>query len=310
MFYLFTKSILIEIGISNNNNYYIGDASYDSIPASIIANSYSSANWNRALKYKISKVPKDKIDHKYFMLDVNIYWNLKANKIELISDIFFFNEIINAQHFTTTFLDLMFTHYFKHTLTFSEVKNIDTKFIETFKPEICKNNLRIENVNNFLVLNENFDYENKKFKSISTLKGNEFDWKANKLNQIIYTFPKNKFNKIPLMEVTDFIDLNKSEFYINSISEINTKLILELTVFNHKCNADILKIMIEIINKSNDKLKNWHLYNLTNDSTYLINELSEIKKLDVEKDVYLKHVYSELRRNYDKDIANIMKIDN
>lgn len=306
MFYLFTKSILIEIGIYNQQ-YYIGNQIYKSIPASIINNCYSSANWNRALKYKNNREDENEIDQKYFMLDVNVYWNLSSNKIELVSNIFFFNEIINFQHFFSTFLDLMLSHYFKHTLSFPTVKKIDPKFIKKFKPEIFKNNLKIENIDNFLITNNNLNFKNKKFKSISILQDAEFSWETNKLNQIVYVFPKSAFTNISLVEYADFVDLNKNEFYINSLSKINSKLILELCLYSYESNKKIIKLMIKIINKSNDKLKNWHLYNLTNEKSYLIKELSKISKMNVEINSYLKEVYPKLKRNYDKEIADILR---
>ncbi|ATZ21145.1 hypothetical protein [Mesoplasma coleopterae] len=304
MFYLFTKSILIEIGFKDQC-YYIGNAKFEFLPESVLSNCYSSANWNRALKYKATA---DEINKKYFMLDVDIFWNLNFQKIELISKIFFFDEIINSKHFKETFLDTLFSHYFKHTLKLEKTKSIDKTFIEEYAPDIFKDNLRIKEFDNFLILNEEINIANKKFKSVSELNQNSFKWRVNKFNQIIYSFPESILPKNTLIENSDFVDLNNSLFYINSQSSLNKNLTLEFCISNEKIKNEILEKMILEIQKADDSLSNWHIFNLTKDLKYLKNELVKIKNSSNSVDSYLKDVYSKLRRNYDKELENIDRI--
>ncbi|ATQ35787.1 hypothetical protein MENTO_v1c06550 [Mesoplasma entomophilum] len=304
MFYLFTKSILIEIGFKKES-YYIGNAKFEFLPESVLNNCFSSANWNRALKYKTTA---HEINEKYFMLEVDIYWNLNFQKIELMSKIFFFNEILNSKHFKDTFLDTLFSHYFKHTLKLEKTKSIDKTFIEEYAPDIFKDNLRIKEFDNFLILNEEINTTDKKFKSVSELKYDSFKWKVNKFNQIIYSFPKSILPKNTLVKNTDFIDLNNSLFYINSQSMLNENLTLEFCISNENIKNEILEKMILEIQKSEDPLNNWHLFNLTKDLRYLKNELLKIKNSSDSVESYLKDVYSKLKRNYDKELENLYRI--
>ncbi|ATZ21851.1 hypothetical protein [Mesoplasma tabanidae] len=302
MFYLFSKSILVEIGFKDQI-YYIGNEKFNSIPDYLLNNCYSSGNWNRALKYKTAI---NEVDKKYFMLDVEVYWNLTSKKIELISKIFFFSEIINSKHFRETFLNTLLTHYFKHTLKILKPKEINKNFIKVYKPEISKDNLRINNFDNFLVLNEEISFKNKKFKSINKVEGKDaFSWNVNKLNQIVYSFSHEILEKDTLLKNTDFIDLNNSLFYINSLSKLNKNLVLEFCVYDKKTRDKLMQKMIKQIKMSNDSLANWHLFNLTKDIKYLKIELSKISENIISPEEYLKQVYSKLKRNYEKELLNL-----
>ncbi|WP_156923128.1 hypothetical protein [Mesoplasma chauliocola] len=297
---MFTKSILIEIGFADKK-FYIGDQEYFSIPNSVIENSYSSANWNRTLKYKISN---QELDKKYYMLDVEVYWDLHKNNIKFTSKIFFFNNILNSNNFLLNFANVLFSHYFKHTLTFDENKNIDIKFIEKYKPEISRDVLRINKINNFVIFNNKFEFEDKKFKQIWLISEKEFSWKINKQNQIIYTIPKKVIPKELSNNMIDFVNLETGIFYLNSKSKLNNKLVLELSFPETKIAKIISEEIINIIKKSNDKYKNWHLFNLTNDFNYIQSELDVIEKSGKNIEVYLKNVYKELKRNYKNEINN------
>ncbi|ATI74263.1 hypothetical protein [Mesoplasma florum] len=301
MFYLFSKSILIEIGFKKDV-YYIGNTKFEFIPDSVLNNCYSSANWNRALKYKIEE---NVIEKKYFMLDVDVYWNLELNKIELMSKIFFFNEIINSKHFEESFLNTFFAHYFKHTLKINDVKKVDPEFIKIYTPEISKDNLRIQNFDNFILLNKDVQINDKKFKSIINIGENSFKWKVNKFNQILYSFPSDILNENSLLKNADFIDTNNSLFYTNTLTNLNKNIVLEFCIYNKKIRDELLQKMIIKIKDSKDPLFNWHLFNITKDTQYLKNELKKISEDPIEREDYLKNVYSKLKRNYDKELLNV-----
>lgn len=290
MFYLFTKNILIEVHQSNDL-FYIGDISFDSLPEHILNNSFESANWNRALKFRpLNNLTSEKVF--YYMLEIELF--LFQNKIKVLTKDFFFQQVVDSKLFQEIFLDVVLKHYFKNIKKLNLTLNNENNFIDQFKPSILKNVLQIDSFDNFVVFNQSVDFKSKKFKTIFIYNEEieNFSWSIINKNQIIYLVPSKVKNNLVINSFA--LDVKKQIFLLSLLSVNNPNLALELAVTNKKIYNEIFNSIVESIIESDDLYKNWHLYNFTKDFEHLRCELDQVENLND----YINEISKVLKQNY------------
>ncbi|UWD34960.1 hypothetical protein NX779_04120 [Mycoplasma cottewii] len=303
MFYYDQNSVLIEIR-KKDNLYIIGDQEFDQIPMYVLNSMYTSANWNRALKY-FSKEVGDIIG--YYMLKLDIYLDFENKDLILLTKQMFFRKIINQNRFKNEFFQKVLDHKHRHRLITDKHKIIDDKFIDKYSPNNYSDILRIPSINRFIV-NENIDLDKYRFKDLIII-SDKFDFKITNKNQRIYYINKNDLSNYNEFENATFIDLINYKVYVNAVLNWKNKIVLEIE-YDDLNNIDLVKTDIINIFKNNfDTNLNWHLYNLTFDNKYLVEGILKVfENNDFIKSIeILDNSFKELKLNY---FAIIFKDDN
>ncbi|AJM72169.1 hypothetical protein [Mycoplasma yeatsii] len=303
MFYYDQNSVLIEIR-KKDNLYIIGDQQFDQIPMYVLNSMYTSANWNRALKY-FSKEIGDIIG--YYMLKLDIYLDFENKDLILLTKQMFFRKIINQKRFKNEFFQKVLDHKHRHRLITDKHKIIDDKFIDKYSPNNYSDILRIPSINRFIV-NENIDLDKYRFKDLIVI-SDKFDFKITNKNQRIYYINKNDLSNYNEFENATFIDLINYKVYVNAVLNWKNKIVLEIE-YDDLNNIDLVKNEIIRIFKNNfDTNLNWHLYNLTFDNKYLVEGILKVfENNDFIKSIeILDNSFKELKLNY---FAIIFKDDN
>ncbi|EOA07093.1 Hypothetical protein MYEA_4520 [Mycoplasma yeatsii 13926] len=303
MFYYDQNSVLIEIR-KKDNLYIIGDQQFDQIPMYVLNSMYTSANWNRALKY-FSKEVGDIIG--YYMLKLDIYLDFENKDLILLTKQMFFKKIINQNRFKDQFFQKVLDHKHRHRLITDKHKIIDDKFIDKYSPNNYSDVLRIPSINRFIV-NEDVDLDKYRFKDLIVI-SDKFDFKITNKNQRIYYINKNDLSNYNEFENATFIDLINYKVYVNAVLNWKNKIVLEIE-YDDLNNIDLVKNEIINIFKNNfDTNLNWHLYNLTFDNKYLVEGILKVfENNDFIKSIeILDNSFKELKLNY---FAIIFKDDN
>ncbi|MDQ0568137.1 hypothetical protein [Mycoplasma yeatsii] len=303
MFYYDQNSVLIEIR-KKDNLYIIGDQQFDQIPMYVLNSMYTSANWNRALKY-FSKEVGDIIG--YYMLKLDIYLDFENKDLILLTKQMFFRKIINQNRFKDEFFQKVLDHKHRHRLITDKHKIIDDKFIDKYSPNNYSDILRISSINRFIV-NENIDLDKYRFKDLIVI-SDKFNFKITNKNQRIYYINKNDLSNYNEFENATFIDLINYKVYLNAVLNWKNKIVLEIE-YDDLNNIDLVKTEIINIFKNNfDTNLNWHLYNLTFDNKYLVEGILKVfENNDFIKSIeILDNSFKELKLNY---FAIIFKDDN
>ncbi|WFQ91507.1 hypothetical protein MFERI14815_00093 [Mycoplasma feriruminatoris] len=266
MFYYSTHSVLIQIN-KENDYYLIGDQKYLQVPSYVLNSLYTSANWNRALKYYCLK--GDLIG--YYMLKVDIYLDFKTNSFNLLTKNSFFNQIINQTRFQTEFIQKVLDHKHRHRLVLNNNINIDEQFIDDHNPIIFQDILRMQSIDRFLITDQ-IDLDKYKFKDLFVL-SDKFEFVITNKNQRIYKIPRTLLN-IDTKPI--FIDLTNYKAYLNTTLNWSHQIVLEIE-YEDFININNLKNQLIELFKTNFKTNsNWHLYNLTLDQIYLVLAIKEV----------------------------------
>ncbi|WP_434325151.1 hypothetical protein [Mycoplasma capricolum] len=266
MFYYATHSVLIQIN-KLDNKYLIGDQVFEQIPSYILNSLYTSANWNRALKYYCLK--GNLVG--YYMLNFDIYLDFQIKNINLLTRNSFFTNVINQIQFRTDFLQKVLNHKHRHRLVLDTNFDIDKDFIIKNNPTIFLDILRISSINRFFI-NKQIDLNKYKFKDIFVL-SDKFEFVITNKNQRIYKIPKDQLsiNNKPV-----FIDLVNYKTYLTTTLNWYHQIVLELE-YEDINNINNLKAqLIEIFKNNFTTDLNWHLYNLTLDEIYLASAIKEV----------------------------------
>nr|VZR96997.1 hypothetical protein MF5295_00093 [Mycoplasma feriruminatoris] len=266
MFYYSTHSVLIQIN-KENDYYLIGDQKYLQVPSYVLNSLYTSANWNRALKYYCLK--GDLIG--YYMLKVDIYLDFKTNSLNLLTKNSFFNQIINQTRFQTEFIQKVLDHKHRHRLVLNNNINIDEQFINDHNPIVFQDILRMQSIDRFLITDQ-IDLDKYKFKDLFVL-SDKFEFVITNKNQRIYKIPRTLLN-IDTKPI--FIDLTNYKAYLNTTLNWSHQIVLEIE-YEDFININNLKNQLIELFKTNFKTNsNWHLYNLTLDQIYLVLAIKEV----------------------------------
>ncbi|WFQ93202.1 hypothetical protein MFERI15181_00092 [Mycoplasma feriruminatoris] len=266
MFYYSTHSVLIQIN-KENDYYLIGDQKYLQVPSYVLNSLYTSANWNRALKYYCLK--GDLIG--YYMLKFDIYLDFKTNSLNLLTKNSFFNQIINQTRFQTEFIQKVLDHKHRHRLVLNNNINIDEQFINDHNPIVFQDILRMQSIDRFLITDQ-IDLYKYKFKDLFVL-SDKFEFVITNKNQRIYKIPRTLLN-IDTKPI--FIDLTNYKAYLNTTLNWSNQIVLEIE-YEDFININNLKNQLIELFKTNFKTNsNWHLYNLTLDQIYLVLAINEV----------------------------------
>ncbi|MCK8461424.1 hypothetical protein MZO39_00095 [Mycoplasma capricolum subsp. capricolum] len=266
MFYYATHSVLIQIN-KLDNKYLIGDQIFEQIPSYILNSLYTSANWNRALKYYCLK--GNLVG--YYMLNFDIYLDFQTKNISLLTKNSFFTNVINQIQFRTDFLQKVLNHKHRHRLVLDTNFDIDKDFIIKNNPTIFLDILRLSSINRFFI-NKQIDLNKYKFKDIFVL-SDKFEFVITNKNQRIYKIPK---DQISIDNKPVFIDLVNYKTYLTTTLNWYHQIVLELE-YEDINNINNLKAqLIEIFKNNFTTDLNWHLYNLTLDEIYLASAIKEV----------------------------------
>ncbi|WP_434343572.1 hypothetical protein V2P32_05065 [Mycoplasma sp. 06067-C1-B144P-99-0482-3] len=266
MFYYATHSVLIQIN-KLNDKYLIGEQIFEQIPSYILNSLYTSANWNRALKYYCFK--GNLVG--YYMLNFDIYLDFQAKEINLLTKNSFFINIINQNQFKTDFLQKVLDHKHRHRLVLNTNFDIDKDFIIKTNPNIFLDILRISSINGFFINNQ-IDLNKYKFKDVFVL-SDKFEFVITNKNQRIYKIPK---DQLSIDNKPIFIDLINCKTYLITTLNWSHQIVLELEYEDVNNIINLKTQLIEIFKNNFATDLNWHLYNLTLDETYLANAIKEV----------------------------------
>ncbi|KEZ19531.1 hypothetical protein [Mycoplasma capricolum] len=305
MFYYATHSVLIQIN-KLDNKYLIGDQVFEQIPSYILNSLYTSANWNRALKYYCLK--GNLVG--YYMLNFDIYLDFKTKNISLLTRNSFFTNVINQIQFRTDFLQKVLNHKHRHRLVLDTNFDIDKDFIIKNNPTIFLDILRISSINRFFI-NKQIDLNKYKFKDIFVL-SDKFEFVITNKNQRIYKIPK---DQISVDNKPVFIDLVNYKTYLTTTLNWYHQIVLELE-YEDINNINNLKAQLIKIFKNNFTTDlNWHLYNLTLDEIYLASAIKEVFESNsfILSINVLEKIFKKLLINYffiifrSKNLINLLK---
>ncbi|WP_434333522.1 hypothetical protein V2P58_04040 [Mycoplasma capricolum subsp. capricolum] len=266
MFYYATHSVLIQIN-KLDNKYLIGDQVFEQIPSYILNSLYTSANWNRALKYYCLK--GNLVG--YYMLNFDIYLDFQNKNISLLTRNSFFTNVINQIQFRTDFLQKVLNHKHRHRLVLDTNFDIDKDFIIKNNPTIFLDILRISSINRFFI-NKQIDLNKYKFKDIFVL-SDTFEFVITNKNQRIYKIPKDQLN---IDNKPVFIDLVNYKTYLTTTLNWYHQIVLELEYEDINNISNLKAQLIEIFKNNFTTDLNWHLYNLTLDEIYLARAIKEV----------------------------------
>ncbi|AEM68523.1 hypothetical protein [Mycoplasma putrefaciens] len=294
MLYYDQYSVLIEIR-KNNQTFITGDQEFSQIPSDLLNNIYTSANWNRALKY-FSKELGQTIG--YYMLKIDLYLDFESKELVVLTKNIFFKQIVNQTRFKEQFLQKVLDHKHRHRLISTLNTIIDYQFINKHTPSIYKDVLRISSINRFLI-NEPIDLDKYKFKDLFII-SDKFDFKITNKNQRIYFIDYKKLSNYYELNKATFIDLVNHQVYLNTVLRWKNNIVLELKYDDFQ-NIEIAKNNLIEIFKTNFKTNlEWHLYNLSFDHKYLYDGLKKVfENNDFNKAIeILDNSFKELRLNY------------
>ncbi|WP_434323775.1 hypothetical protein [Mycoplasma capricolum] len=266
MFYYATHSVLIQIN-KLDNKYLIGDQVFEQIPSYILNSLYTSANWNRALKYYCLK--GNLVG--YYMLNFDIYLDFQNKNISLLTRNSFFTNVINQIQFRADFLQKVLNHKHRHRLVLDTNFDIDKDFIIKNNPTIFLDILRISSINRFFI-NRQIDLNKYKFKDIFVL-SDTFEFVITNKNQRIYKIPK---DQISVDNKPVFIDLVNYKTYLTTTLNWYHQIVLELEYEDINNVSNLKAQLIEIFKNNFTTDLNWHLYNLTLDEIYLASAIKEV----------------------------------
>ncbi|CBW54487.1 Conserved hypothetical protein, predicted transmembrane protein [Mycoplasma mycoides subsp. capri LC str. 95010] len=266
MFYYATHSVLIQIN-KLDDNYLIGDQVFKQIPGYILNSLYTSANWNRALKYYCLK--GNLVG--YYMLNFDIYLDFINRQVNLLTKNSFFTNIINQNKFKTEFLQKVLDHKHRHRLVLNTNFDINNDFIIKTNPTIFSDILRIASINRFFI-NQQIDLNRYKFKDVLII-SDKFEFVITNKNQRIYKVPKDQLN---IDNKPVFIDLVNKKTYLLTVLNWSHQIVLELEYEDINNINDLQQQLIKIFKNNFATDLNWHLYNLTLNETYLVTAIREV----------------------------------
>ncbi|PPE06058.1 hypothetical protein [Williamsoniiplasma lucivorax] len=284
MLYIGEQAVLIEVQ-TKDDLYLIGDEIFEVLPNKIASGILSSANWNRALRYKNNH--HDQFHHLgYFLIRFELY--LKDRQIICLSKNSFEQKILQQNKFQNEFLQEIFT--FRN-------RNLKHFKPSTIPVDVDDMNL-VDQINldfNRVWMSDNYQVNKSKFKLY--FKTGPFAFEQNKHNQTIYYFENKHFQN------WDLIDFKTSLFYLQGSFGLNVQAHLILEKENKQLAQEIMEQLVNEIKNSQTiktNLKPWHLYNVTQDEQIIIATLNELgKQLEYTELIdYLNQLFKTLKINY------------
>ncbi|WP_031542224.1 hypothetical protein [Mesoplasma photuris] len=314
MYYLNNQSVLIEIKTiveKNKHKYLIGDQIYASIPQSILEISEIGANWNRALKYFTIETNLEIIKTGYYMINFDIFLDFIKKDISLITKNFFFQKIINQSLFHESFMHNIFK-FKNRNLKFEDDHNIGFNEIDEYNISVLSEKKNLQKIDRFLS-SKKIDSRNIKYKDLFVI-SNDFKIEITDKNQRVYYVKlSNLKSKYPIIKKVKLIDLKKGIFYIDNVFNWKHEIKAELFFEYKKLATQITEAIIEEIKFNSPKSElNWHLYNLTENTKYIIEEIETIFSKDDFIDSFnlMLEMFKNLKLNYLKIILENSELSN
>ncbi|ATZ18513.1 hypothetical protein ESOMN_v1c01280 [Williamsoniiplasma somnilux] len=300
MLFIYNQNILVEIKELEKNHFLIGDTIYDNLPQSLIDDAFNLSNWNRALKFKTIETTTKILKNGFFIIKFEVYYDYANSKIVTISKNQFHQKVLEQNLFKNDFLQTVFDFRNRNKQNY-QTKTLQQNFFDkNFVEVINEINLDL----NRCLINDDFETKNNKFKVLFKM-GTKFKIEQNELSQTIYTLPFSDSN-------LTLIDFKTNKIYIKGQFSWKYNLNLDL-VYEDKILINDLKTLLvnNIVEHTDVKFKNWHLFNATYDPKYLVDEIAFLStnNFDVINN-YLKALFNEMRINFYSSLYQNQEVKN